>query len=181
MERYHITSDEAVYYVTFTVVDGLPVFVSEPPCRIVADSLKYCHQHKGLRINAFVIMPTHVHVILFHAEFDSERLLDAVSDFRKFTGRRLADLCDQNMPSCFSAAMRAAAGDDRERRFWQPTRHPEAIHSEAFWRQKFDYLHDNPHRKGLVREPQAWRFSSAAYWYLGQETPSEVPLTPLEW
>jgi len=181
MERYRITSDEALYYVTFTVVEWLPVFVSEPPCKVVTDSLTYCQEQQGLRVNAFVIMPTHVHAILFHADYDSDRLLDAVTAFRKFTGRRLADFCDRSMRTCFSAAMRAAAGDDRERRFWQPTRHPEAIHSEPFWRRKFDYLHDNPRRKGLVREPAGWRLSSAAYWFGDQEAVPEVPLAPLEW
>jgi hypothetical protein len=30
MERYHIHTDGALFYVTFTVVDWLPIFVSLP-------------------------------------------------------------------------------------------------------------------------------------------------------
>jgi putative transposase len=84
MERYRIHSDGAVYFVTYSVVDWLPVFVGEASCRIVTDSLTFCHHHKHLRINAYVIMPTHVHTVVFDAAFDSERLRRTLADLRKF-------------------------------------------------------------------------------------------------
>jgi REP element-mobilizing transposase RayT len=64
MERYKIRPDAAVYYVTYSVVDWLPVFISSAACDIVTESLNFCHERKGLRINGFVIMPTHIHAIV---------------------------------------------------------------------------------------------------------------------
>ena len=125
MERYRIHADATLYYCTFSVVDWLPVFVSEAPCQMVADSLAFCHQQKQLGIDAFVIMPTHLHLIVFDREWNSTRLQQTLTDFRKFTGRQLTRFCLDAMPSCFRAALEAAASDDREHRFWQPTRHPE--------------------------------------------------------
>lgn len=58
MERYHIRPDASVYFLTHSVVEWLPAFVSEASCRIITDSLDYCHEHNGLRTNGFVIMPT---------------------------------------------------------------------------------------------------------------------------
>ncbi len=58
MERYRITRDNSVYYVTFTVIDWLPLFVREETCRIVADSLNFCVRNKGLLVGAYVVMPT---------------------------------------------------------------------------------------------------------------------------
>lgn len=159
MERYRIRDDAAVYFVTFSVVDWLPVFVSAAACTILAESLNFCHERKGLRINAFVIMPTHFHAIVFDSQYDSKRLEAALTDFRKFTGRSLSDYCANHLPGCFLESMKAAAGKDRDRRFWQASRHPEAIVTEAFWKQKLDYLHENPYRMGLVRRAQDWRFS----------------------
>jgi putative transposase len=92
MERYQITDDCGIYYVTMSVVDWLPVFVSEPACRIVVESLTFCHERKGLRINAYVIMPTHLHAIVFLERFNPEALKATLVDFRKFTGRRLSEL-----------------------------------------------------------------------------------------
>jgi REP element-mobilizing transposase RayT len=181
MERYHIRPDSAVYYVTFTIVDWLPVFVSEAACRIVTDSLNFCQEQKGLRTNAYVIMPTHMHAIFFDNEFDPGRLTRTLADFRKFTGRSLSDFCAQHMPGCFSETLRAAATADRERRFWQPSRHPEAIENEPFWQVKLNYLHENPCRKGLVVRANHWRFSSAAWYVTGGGQPCDVTIAPILW
>jgi REP element-mobilizing transposase RayT len=181
MELYRIRPDASVYYLTYSVVAWLPVFVSEESCRIVAESLTFCHREKQLRINAYVIMPTHMHLIVFDGDFDTERLVRSLAEFRKYTGRQLSDYCMGHGPKCFLETLRDQAGGDRERRFWQPSRHPEAIQGERFWQQKLDYLHDNPCRKGLVLRPDHWRFSSAA-WYMSDGVESvDVPLTAIEW
>ena len=179
LERYQIHAEAGLYLCTFSVTDWLPVFVTEKSCQIITDSLAYCQQHKQLGLDAFVIMPTHLHVIVFDREWNSTRLEQTLVDFRKFTGRVLAQFCGESMPLCFAAALSAAAGDDRDHRFWQPTRHPESITTEKFHNQKRDYLHDNPRRKGLVRHPADWRWSSAKYYETGQG--SAVSVTPVVW
>jgi REP element-mobilizing transposase RayT len=181
MERYQLHQDAAVYFLTYSVVEWLPIFVTDATFRIVADSLKFCHQHKHLRINALVIMPTHLHAILFDAEYDVERLGHTLADFRKFTGRQLSEYCERHFPACFSETLRRNSTADRTRRLWQPSRHPEAIQNEPFWQQKLDYLHDNPRRKGLVRNPADWRWSSAAWYQSEGKMPAEVPVTPILW
>jgi REP element-mobilizing transposase RayT len=181
MEHYRFYSDGAVYFATFSVVHWLPVFVSEAACRIITDSLNHCHEKKGLRTNAYVIMPTHIHGVFFFKEFNPPALKDAVTDFRKYTGRQLSDHCDKHMPACFGKVLREASPDDRNRRFWQPTRHPELIENQAFWRAKVDYLHENPCRKGLVTRQVHWRFSSAAYWASESPIANDVVLSAIEW
>jgi hypothetical protein len=82
---------------------------------------------------------------------------------------------------CFADTLRQHATVDRDRRLWQPSRHPEAMETEPFWRQKSDYLHDNPRRKGLVRSPLDWRWSST-HWNASDGLEScDVPLTAIEW
>ena len=81
MDRYKIIDNVGVYFITFTVVDWLPVFVDESPNSILIDSLKYCIDNKGLRVNAYVIMPNHLHAVVFNTEFDSSALHQALTDF----------------------------------------------------------------------------------------------------
>jgi putative transposase len=181
MERYRITSEAAVYYLTYSIVDWLPVFIDQSTCRIITDSLTFCHRQKSLRINAFVIMPTHLHLIAFDVDFNSQRLSETLTDFRKFTGRKLCDYCERHLPECFRQTLREEAIGDRARRFWQPSRHPVVITTEEFWNVKRDYLHDNPCRKGLVHSPKDWRFSSAAWYDSGGVMTSEIPLTAIDW
>lgn len=179
MERYRIVEGVGLYYVTFTVVEWLPVFIEETACMIVTDSLNFCINRKYLRINAYVIMPTHLHAILFDQDFDPERLKHTLDDMRKFTGRQLLDYSASHLPKCFIDIFQKHAAGDRQRRFWQPTQHPVGILSEKFWKQKMDYLHHNPCRKGLVLRPEDWRFSSARFWEKGQE--SDVKLSDVGW
>ncbi|WP_339907474.1 REP-associated tyrosine transposase [Symmachiella dynata] len=181
MERYRIRTDAAVYFVTYSIVDWLPVFVSEQACKIVTDSFSFCHGQKNLRINAYVIMPTHLHAIVFDKNFDSKSLEKTLFDFRKFTGRQLSDYCMQHAPPCFVATLKAAASKDRERRFWQSSRHPEAIETEAFWKQKLDYIHENPCRKGLVTRGADWRFSSARHFVSDGRENGDVEISALDW
>ena len=181
MERYRIGPDAAVYYVTYSVVEWLPVIVTEATFQIVAESLKFCHRQKHLRIQAYVIMPTHLHMIVFDVDYDQERLGRTLTDFRKFTGRQLSDYCMDHFPRCFAKTLQEQASGDRERRFWQPSRHPEAIETEPFWQQKVDYLHDNPRRKGLVLSPSDWRWSSAGWYFSDGKIAPEVPLTAICW
>jgi hypothetical protein len=42
-------------------------------------------------------------------------------------------------------------------------------------------LHQNPVRKGLVREAAHWRFSSASYWASGGKTDNDVLLSAIVW
>jgi putative transposase len=181
MERYRFHPDGALFYVTFTIVDWLPVFVSQAACKIVSESLNFCHQQKGLRTNAYVIMPTHIHGIFFHETFQAKALEQVLTDVRKFTGRQLADYANKQLPRCFSEVFAQRAGDDRERRFWQATRHPVQIETEPFWQAKLDYLHANPCRKGLVSRPEHWRFSSASHWLGARAGDNDVVLSAILW
>ena len=180
-ERYRIVDDAHVYFVTYSIVEWLPVFVADAACRIVTDSLNFCHEKKGLCTNAFVIMPTHMHAIFFDKTFDNERLQRSLTDFRKFTGRSLSDYCAGHLPKCFHETLRESSTADRERRFWQPSRHPEALLSEKFWRQKLDYLHENPVRKGLVTRAGYWRFSSAVHYVSDGGQACDVRISALDW
>ena len=93
----------------------------------------------------------------------------------------MSDYCDQHMPRAFSETLRHTGRSDRERQFWQQSRHPEAISKREFWQTKIDYLHDNPRRKGLILDPLSWRFSSAAFWLQEPRGQSDVILSAVEW
>ena len=179
MEKYLITKGNGVYFITFTVVDWLPVFIRDTPCQLIVDSLNFCITGKNLRVFAYVIMPNHLHAILFDADFNAERLKQTLNDFRKFTGRQLADYCTQQYPPFYTEVLRKYAGKDRQRRFWQPTQHPVGIFTPDFLQPKVDYIHCNPCRLGLVRQPEHWRFSSATFWLTHNATDTDVNLSDI--
>ncbi|MGZ5008811.1 MAG: hypothetical protein ACXV8W_12955 [Methylobacter sp.] len=56
---------------------------------------------------------------------------------------------------------------------WEEGNHPQIIESEAVMRQKLDYIHQNPVKRGYVDQPEHWRYSSARN-YAGQAGLIEV-------
>src|SRR5215216_3080248 len=110
MEYYRIVEGVGLYYVTFTVIEWLPVFIDADACKVITDSLNFCIKNKFLRVNAYVIMPTHLHAILFDIEFNSERLKDGLDDMRKFTGRQLLDYAAHHLPKSFTKEFHKYAG-----------------------------------------------------------------------
>ena len=50
---------------------------------------------------------------------------------------------------------------------WEEGSHPQLVESETVMRQKLDYIHQNPVKRGYVDLPEDWRYSSARN-YAGQ-------------
>jgi len=85
---YIIRDQYAIHYLTFTTVGWVDVFTRLQCKEIIIDSLKYCQIHKGLVIYAYVIMPSHLHVI-FKCSKSGPGLSSIVRDFKKFTSKAI--------------------------------------------------------------------------------------------
>ncbi len=176
MDSYTFIDDVYVYFVTFTITDWLPIFINPEPINIINQSLLYCINNKNLRIHAYVIMPNHIHLILYDACCDNDHLGKALTAFRKFTGNKLANFIDNTLADTFSLFIRSKALNDRIRQVWRPGWHVEGLAYEAFLFQKMNYIHENPVRKGFVKLPEHWIHSSADYWI--NEGECLIPIVP---
>ena len=47
MERYRIVEGVGIYFVTFTIVEWIPVFIEEATCKIFTESLNFSIKNKG--------------------------------------------------------------------------------------------------------------------------------------
>lgn len=72
--------NDSMYYLTFTVWRWYYMFDRYNRWEILADSLKYCIENKGLKLIAFVFMLNHVHLIVFSTD-----ITGFVRDFKRFT------------------------------------------------------------------------------------------------
>jgi REP element-mobilizing transposase RayT len=175
MPRAYRVFSEAhyAYFITCTVVKWLPLFTQAPYRQIVLDSLNYLREHKRTQLNAFVIMSTHLHAVLWPDEGISES--DVVRDFKRFTSRAISKEAlrqgDQNLLEAFAAARETnRAQDISQYQVWQEGSHAEAIFTLKFAEQKISYIHANPVRAGLVNRPEEWSYSSARAYLCGEET-----------
>jgi len=171
---YRVFTDQHyAYFITWTVVEWLPLFDQAPYRKIVLDALNYLRAHKNTQLNAFVSMPTHLHAILWPEI--GINLSDVTRDFKRFTSREISREAIRQNATDLIEAFRQARSDNRAQdvsmyQVWQEGSHPEAIFTEKFGRQKMDYIHLNPVRAGLVDEATEWPYSSAKAYILGEET-----------
>ena len=53
-------------------------------------------------------------------------------------------------------------------RFWQPRFYDFNVYSSYKVREKLEYMHANPVKRGLVKNPSAWMWSSFLFYEKGQ-------------
>jgi len=84
--KYKIRDEGALYFVTFTIINWLDVFIRKEYKDIFLDSIRYCQQNKGLEVCAY-IMSSHVHVIIGrHGEPTLEGIM---RDVKKYTSTKI--------------------------------------------------------------------------------------------
>ena len=179
---YRVVKDgNYAYFVTCTIVDWLPIFQEQSYCQITLDSLAFLRSHKHTQLNAYVLMPTHLHAILWPEENVS--LSDVLRDFKRFTSRAISTEAKRRGDAIFLNAFESARREGRAQevsqyQVWQEGSHPEAIFTDDFARQKMDYIHFNPVRAGLVSAVGDWTYSSARAYYEDTEIYPPVDLLP---
>lgn len=62
-DRYIISDQNGMYFLTFTVIDWVDVFSRKDYKIELSDSMNYCVNNKGLIVYGWVIMSNHMHVI----------------------------------------------------------------------------------------------------------------------
>ena len=108
-------------------------------------------QEYPFKIDAFVLLPEHLHCIWTLPEDDADfsnrwRLV------KNYFSRRCQDKFHGNV-----SVSRQRKGEKAiwQRRFWQ-----HQIRNDRDFAQHVDYIHYNPVRHGLVKAPKDWQFSS---------------------
>jgi putative transposase len=163
-EKYKTHSD-GLYFVSFSVVGWMDVFVRRQYQEILIDSITYCQQHKNLQIYCYVIMPSHVHFITYS---ENGELSNTLRDLKAFTAKALLKAIEENPQESRKEWMSdkfeyfgSNSSQKQKKQFWKHDNHPFFLYTPAMIQQKVDYIHDNPVEAGFVNQPQEWRMSSA--------------------
>ncbi|MEX1001741.1 MAG: transposase [Crocinitomicaceae bacterium] len=178
----HTIKKESSYFLTLTVVGWADVFTRPVYKEALIDSLKYCIDHKGLNVYAYVVMTNHVH-LLVNSE-PSFKLEDTIRDFKRHTSKTVINLILSEPESrrewLMSLFGMAAIESSKVQRikFWQTGNHAIEIYSEKFVWEKINYIHNNPVRSKFVSKPEGWTYSSATN-YAGIDSVLKIhTLTP---
>ena len=164
---YTIGDQQAIYYLTFTVIGWIDIFSRQSYRDIVIESLKYCQQNKGLHLHAYVIMSNHMHLIVSVDE--GFTVSDFMRDCKKHTSKQILHEIEHSgiesrkewMLHQFKYyASRHQRNDTYQ--LWEHDNHPVQLISRTFMQQRIDYIHQNPVAAGLVYRAEDYIYSSAS-------------------
>ncbi len=164
---YHMKNPEGMYFVTFSVVFWIDVFIRARYKEIFVESLRFCITNKGLQVHAWCLMTSHVHLIISAEEPEKTQLSDIIRDLKKYTAQQIIREIENGPESrrewLLDKFAFAAKSNSRNTsyQFWQQNNHAEELFSNNFIDQKLQYIHQNPVEDGWVEEPEHYLYSSA--------------------
>lgn len=184
MNGHKIINQNALHYITFTVVGWVDVFSKDDNRKIIIDSLIYCQKEKGLVLNAYVIISNHLHLICYTKE--PFLFSDFVRDFKKFTSISILEAIQSNTSESRKEWMLRLFAyyakynkNNKTYQFWQQDCHPVELQSPKWINQKLSYIHLNPVRNGMVNKAEDYLYSSARS-YLSQGNFVKIELLELD-
>ena len=86
-EKYKVNNPNGIYFITCTIIGWVDLFTRPEYKDILIQSLKYCIKKKGLLVHAYVIMSSHIHLIV--SAKDGAHLPSIIRDFKTFTSKSL--------------------------------------------------------------------------------------------
>jgi putative transposase len=157
------------HFLTFSCYKRRRLLDADKGKKIVLGVLSSQLSRQHGRCAGFVVMPNHVHAIVW---FPTD---DQVSEFVKQWKKRSSVQIKRLLRTGLASYGRAINADDP---VWQAGFYDFNIYSSKKLREKLEYMHRNPVVKGLVAEASDWPWSSARYYELRRPVP--VPVSWLD-
>ncbi len=142
-------SGSATAFVTTAVYNWKPILRRGDAAFAIVEQLQETLPRFQASIIAYVIMPSHVHLLLGLREI--EKLSKCIQSFKSFTSRRIR-------------RMRLPELAENDYRLWRPRFDDLIAQSEQQLRIKIEYIHNNPVKAGLVERVEDWEYPSAVDW-----------------
>ena len=140
LTRYNL--ENHIYFVTSKTKNNQPIFLNPTYAELFINTLIDCRNKYRFLLLGFVVMPDHFHVLILPKQ-----------------GYKIESVV-QKIKSLFAYRMR---GLGIKGSTWQKGFYDFIVYSEKKFREKLNYIHANPVRKGIVNDPRDYDFSSMNY------------------
>jgi REP element-mobilizing transposase RayT len=155
-----------LYFITASI-SGWKHLLAEPKyIKIVLDSLVWLQKEKRILLFAFVIMPSHLHMIL---KPENKTISNVLQDFGSYTAHAfLQELRKDKQDDLLTFFHKQRRDNRHEHSIWQDIQ-AKNIYSSEFLFQKMEYIHSNPVSKAwkLVDNRAEYKYTSACFYDKG--------------
>ena len=158
---------DSCYFLTLNTVDKIDVFVRPAYKQAIADALNYFVQTQGISIYAWVLMSSHLHLVLRPKEASAPAYFER--DFKKYTTPVVLKAMEMEMDFRRGWMMQHFEDYSKSLRriekfhLWQNCSSPVRIDcgQPRCLLDRIAHVHENPVRERIVDQPEAYVFSSA--------------------
>jgi len=158
---------------TFSCYRNLELLGNQRTCNWLLEGLDAARVALDFEVWAYVLMPDHVHVIVWPRRPNSN-IADIRHAIKSPVARQAIGYLRENHSDWLPRLARKRGGR-QEHLFWQSGGgYDRNIRCAKTLMAMIDYIHLNPVRKGLVVKARDWRWSSAGS-FEGQESPAFLP------
>jgi|SRR6185312_9939637 len=152
-------------FFTATILEWKHLLKKDEYKQIIIESLLFLKKEGSVVINAFVIMPNHIHLI-WHIQ-DKYKAGKIQMRFLKYTAQQMKfRLLDTNDAMLNEFLVNSK---DRQYQFWERNSLSVDLWTEEVFIQKLIYIHNNPIKDpwNLVVYPEDYTYSSAKFYETG--------------
>jgi putative transposase len=156
------------YFFTVVTQDRLPVLTCEEVRQALRDGIQEVRQSLPFIIEAWVLLPDHLHTIWTLPEGDANYQARWAIIKRIVTKRSIRKASDENPINMVrkthptlddnklsNSMQKRSEGGFWQRRFWE-----HSIRDEDDFHRHLDYIHWNPVKHGYVKNPMDWPYST---------------------
>lgn len=165
LPKYNL--ENHIYFITSEVKDRIHLFTREDYFKILIDNLEFYRRKFCFKLIGYVLMVNHLHLLIF-PDINKGTCSEIMRDFNKFTAREIIKkLKKKDLKLVKEFLLRKQRRKNHRYQIWQSKTYDFNIFSKKKLKEKLNYIHMNPVRAGLTKNPQDYRWSSARNYYLG--------------
>jgi putative transposase len=174
MHLRHYDHDGRARFVTFCTHKRIPLLTNNTFRKAVLGTIRFVGSEFKLRLLGYVLMPEHVHLVLVPPE--EVRLGGAVGEIKRQSALWIHDLLQKQGGMLMDQMTIIRDGVPRFV-LWQRRCYDHNCHTEKDVWEKVNYCHNNPVKRGLVKSPERWEWSSYRYYADGTNALLEINLS----
>jgi len=155
-----------LHFITFSCYRRLPLLGTARARKIFVKALGEVRTKYQIALVGYVLMPEHVHLLIGESK---KGMPSTVLHSLKLRVSKRMRRGKMNRLSG-QRALPFQSGSAELPQFWQKRFHDFNVYSARKRKEKLEYMHQNPVKRGLVKDPKDWVWSSYAS-YSGRGTP----------
>jgi putative transposase len=147
------------HYVTFSCFKRRKLLTPDICKRVVIGQMAARLKKQLAICCGFVVMPDHVHALVWFPE--ENKISQVMDQWKEITSKKIESVYQAEFPKYWSSV-------GANETVWQDRYYGFNVFTNKKLTEKLTYIHNNPVREGLVKDPCDWPWSSARWWLKGQ-------------